>query len=331
MSSLISLLPLAEYELWVREMTISGLEFKNPVGLETFDCFKRICIIERNTCESARTDSAPVDSSSTGSKKVAKSSHKVTVQEKEYSDTESEVGIHATSSATPRKPWWDPPAGLKFPCPVGNHKHEVSSCAEFFNLSPLDRWEKIEHGRMCYTCLKPKTVCKTRKCEYRAGVPEILTCALCAAWAEPQAMAPFSIFFCRNKYHSSARAPLSALRAELEKYIGKLGTAVVDAKIKFSVNFFRENGRSRGRRNRVSNPRTLDLAPTFNSQTGDQLVIQPEAVDLEIKESSSYILQNIKIGKSECLVFFDSGANSHLIDGSIAVKEGLQAVSNKRT
>ena len=199
LSSLISLLPLVEYELWVREMTISGLDFKNQVGLETFDCFKRICIIERNMCESARTDSAPVDSSSTGGKKIAKSSHKITVHEKEYSDTESEVGVHATSSAKPWKPWWDPPAGLKFPCPVGNHKHEVSSCAEFFNLSPLDRWEKIEHGRMCFTCLKPKTVCKTKKCEYRAGVPEILTCALCAAWAEPQGMDPFCIFFCKHK------------------------------------------------------------------------------------------------------------------------------------
>ena len=34
---------------------------------------------------------------------------------------------------------------------------------------------------------------------------------------------------------------------------------------------------------------------------------------------------------SERLVFFDSGANSHLIDGNVAVKEGLQAVSNERT
>ena len=139
------------------------------------------------------------------------------------------------------------------------------------------------------------------------------------------------MLFYDHKSHSSARAPLLDLRAELEKYIGKLGTAVVDAKIKFSVNFFRKNRRPRGRRNRVSNPRTLDLAPTFNSQTGDQLVIQPEAVDLEIKESSSYLLQNIKIGGSECLVFFDSGANSHLIDGSIAMKDGLQAVSTERT
>ena len=57
LSSMIGLLPISEYELWVREMTMSGLDFKNPVGMETFNCFKRICVIERNTCESARTDS----------------------------------------------------------------------------------------------------------------------------------------------------------------------------------------------------------------------------------------------------------------------------------
>ena len=31
LSSLISLLPTAEYDLWVREMTVSGLDFRNPV------------------------------------------------------------------------------------------------------------------------------------------------------------------------------------------------------------------------------------------------------------------------------------------------------------
>ena len=134
-------MPLVEYELWVREMTMSGLDFKNPVGMETFNCFKRIYVIERNTCESARTDSAQIDSPSTGTKKPTKSSHKVKIQEREYySDTESEVGIHATPTSTQRKQW-NPPAGLKFPCPVGNHKHEVSTCPDFLNFSPVDRWE----------------------------------------------------------------------------------------------------------------------------------------------------------------------------------------------
>ena len=76
---------------------------------------------------------------------------------------------------------WNPPSGLKFLCPVTNHKHEVSTCAEFFNFSPLGRWEKIEKGRMYYFCLKPKTVCKTRKCENVSNVPEVLKCAVCAS------------------------------------------------------------------------------------------------------------------------------------------------------
>ena len=172
-------------------MTMSGLDFKNPVGIETFNCFKRICVIERNTCESSRTDPAPVDSLSTGT------SHKVQIQERDYSDTESEVGIHATPNPTPRKPW-NPPTGLKFPCPVGNHKHEVSTCPDFFNFSPMDRWEKIEPGRMCYTCLKPKNVCKSRKCDNIASIPEVLKCAICATWAESKGLAPFSIFFCKK-------------------------------------------------------------------------------------------------------------------------------------
>ena len=62
-------------------MTISGLDFKNPVGIETFNCFQKICIIERNTCESARTDPAPGETQSTGTKKLGKSSHKVQTQE----------------------------------------------------------------------------------------------------------------------------------------------------------------------------------------------------------------------------------------------------------
>ena len=75
----------------------------------------------------------------------------------------------------------------------------------------------------------------------------------------------------------------------------------------------------------------MDEAPTFNSQTGDQVTIQPESVDLEVPENSSYILQNIKLGKSECLVFFDTGANSYLVDDNLAVREGLQPISSEKT
>ena len=40
LSSLVLLLPTSEHDIWVREMTVAGLDFRNPVGLETFNCFK---------------------------------------------------------------------------------------------------------------------------------------------------------------------------------------------------------------------------------------------------------------------------------------------------
>ena len=89
LSSMINLLPISEYDLWVRQMTMSGLDFKNPVGIETLNCFKNICVIERNTCESSRTDPAPVEVPSTGTKKITKSSHKVQIHERNYSDNEN--------------------------------------------------------------------------------------------------------------------------------------------------------------------------------------------------------------------------------------------------
>ena len=37
LSSMVVLIPISEYDLWVREMTISGLDLKNPVGIEKFN------------------------------------------------------------------------------------------------------------------------------------------------------------------------------------------------------------------------------------------------------------------------------------------------------
>ena len=40
-----------------------------------------------------------------------------------------------------------------------------------------------------------------------------------------------------NARNTDSRAPLADLKRELEKYIGKLGTAIVDSSIQFAVNF----------------------------------------------------------------------------------------------
>ena len=59
--------------------------------------------------------------------------------------------------------------------------------------------------------------------------------------------------------------------------------------------------------------------------------ISPEKIIHEVLEHSCYLMQTIKIGSSEALVFFDRGANIHIIDGLLAEKEGLQKVSSNPT
>ena len=126
-------------------------------------------------------------------KKSGKSSHKVHQVEDDNSGRDTEASDHVVVGPL-QKPW-NASAGLKFPCPLENHKHKVSMCPEFFNLSPLDRWEKIEKGRVCYSCLKPKTVCRGRKCNLVGSVPEVLKCAICASWAESKRSGSIMHFF----------------------------------------------------------------------------------------------------------------------------------------
>ena len=133
-TSLVNLLPTSEYELWVREMIVSGLDFRNPFGAETFNCFKSVCIIDKNTNKSLRSDPSPKEVQGAAVKKVIKSTtYKVQQQEEDGSGRETEPTAYAMAGSN-SKPW-NPPSGLKFPCPRADHKHEVSVCAEFSQSS----------------------------------------------------------------------------------------------------------------------------------------------------------------------------------------------------
>ena len=49
----------------------------------------------------------------------------------------------------------------------------------------------------------------------------------------------------------------------------------------------------------------------------------------ERDEDSFYMMQTLKIGSSTILAFLDSGSNAHLIDESIAEREGLLKTSER--
>ena len=118
----------------------------------------------------------------------------------------------------------------------------------------------------------------------------------------------------------------------MEKYIGKLGTTVVDSSIKYSANYmYQAFSLSPGDVNVlgwVQEDFKDKPAPSINTETGKIMEVRPESIIPEVSEQSCYLMQTIRIGGSDVLVFFYRGANVHIIDGLLAEKEGLQKVSN---
>ena len=96
-------------------MTFTGLDFKNPLGIDTFNCFIKVFIIKRNMNES---DPAPEEST-----------YKVQQQELDSSGDESEPTIYTMSA--PIQKTWKPPSGLNFPIPL-----ESSHGLKIFHPAP---------------------------------------------------------------------------------------------------------------------------------------------------------------------------------------------------
>ena len=163
LTSLSLVLPNQAHADWITEMTKAGLDYKNPVGDNAYKIFKNLCIIERNKSEGSRdlekpnNDSKPRSPRSPRANKV-RSVHKIAEENK--NDEERDGTVFATSFHNTK--WYQ--AGLKFPCPIRNHQHEISTCADFFAFNPVERWSKMDKGKICYTCISPKDQCSSKRC-----------------------------------------------------------------------------------------------------------------------------------------------------------------------
>ena len=306
LSSLSLLLPSDAYTDWISEMTRAGMDYKNPEGVKAYGVFKDLCIVERNKSEGSRVLEKPSSPKPRprSPKSKPKSVHKTEgIIESDPEETH-DVGVFATSYHKVR--WYLP--NLKFPCPLSGHTHEISTCEEFFSFNPTERWSKMDKGKLCYTCFSPKDVCVSRKCELSEKVPETLKCQGCAPWARFKGLAPLSILFCRMKAHSKMRASFLEMKRDLEKYIGVLATAVGDSSIKFLANYTCQafslcpggaNALGWAQEDFIDKP-----ALSIDSETGVAVQVPPISIIPEVLEHSCYLMQTIKIGGSEVLVFF---------------------------
>ena len=97
------------------------------------------------------------------------------------------------------------------------------------------------------------------------------------------------------------------MKKDLEKYIGKLGTTLVDSSIKYPANYmYQVFSLSPGDVNVlgwVQEDFKNKPAPSINSETGKLMEVLQESIIPEVSEQSCYLMQTIRIGGSEVLVF----------------------------
>ena len=76
---------------------------------------------------------------------------------------------------------------------------------------------------------------------------------------------------------------------------------------------------------RTINRRSPVSTQELNTRTGER--VENARVVPELKEDNVFIMQFLRLGQSVVLTFYDRGANKHLVDGALAEREKLTAVS----
>ena len=179
------------------EMTRRNLDWRNPLGEDTYNCF-------RDNGGFSTVQTTP-NLSTGGGAALSKNKAKGVFTTFDFSDPDSEDEVSVNAHAIARHSnWIKPGSQYKFPCPLQNHDHKIAACSEFLTLTPKDRWFKIPKGRICFTCLKPKGatgVCKTRQCTEEKTILQTLLCAACTPWAAAKGWASFSILMCKKQEH----------------------------------------------------------------------------------------------------------------------------------
>ena len=228
------------------------------------------------------------------------------------------------------KDWYN--KNLKKPCPIATHDHEVGTCEEFFSMTP-DQRRKTARGKMCYTCGGPRDKCQnqsTSKCRNEQENMPII-CQSCVAYVKRRELAysPYNMLFCSNPTHTKPSA--LEVSDQISKYFPMFDQQRMLNRmvLHYSIGVHSTSLQKGKAGTKTKTPEESEKDVAVDSSTGVKTKLDPTKLIPESSDPPIYLLQHIKIGKSDAICFFDTGANIHLIDGPLAEKENLEVLTQK--
>lgn len=231
---------------------------------------------------------------------------KSSVQQKKSSPKESDKSKQENRGKQNNKPKFN------FPCPL-HSTHELGSCKEFFKANPHKRYRSI-FRRNCSRCLGPIWMCKGQ-CD--AKVPKIFLCPECTTYADQNNRITNNILVCGRKDHS--KPDEKDLLEPLKKYFTSFDPKEVQGKISLTAHLRLSAHTAKcSKATLTSKPDDDREVPIINTCSGELVHTTEDNIIQESTQDAFYIMQILNLRGQDVLTFFDSGANSHLIDGSLA-------------
>lgn len=216
----------------------------------------------------------------------------------------------------------------RWTCLIQNHDdHELGACPVFFESSPNLR-RKLCRYQGCWTCLSRKgSGCKREECSRLKTMPTVLVCQDCAV-NNPTDNPPPHILMCGYKDH--AKPDLKLLGEALEHWIPKF--KVANLKQPVVVGFISTNAAARGAPPVSKSAPPSGKAPytSYDTSNGNRAqVSQRDYVVRPSREEAFFVMQQLNIGGESVLTFYDSGANTHLVEGELAEKVGFTVLDDR--
>ena len=143
-------------------------------------------------------------------------------------------------------------------------------------------------------------------------IPQVLLCSGCTPWAAAKGWSSFSILMCRKSEHGKDHPKPAEIRKFLEKYLRKI--TIPDNKLSYAANFKYQAFSV----SETPIPANI-CTPTYDTCLGIEVDTASVVIVPEVPEHSFYLMQWLRIGGNNYLIFFDCGANAHLVQGKMAV------------
>ena len=207
----------------------------------------------------------------------------------------------------------------------GHDDHLLGQCTEFFSLSPEKRRQACRQ-QGCWTCLS-RVGCERGECTRLKKLPTLLVCQECAEVGGIK-KPPLHVLMCARKEHVKPKSEL--LEDALGKWAPKFSDTKRQGPVVVGLISTYATSTTKPPRCKTSAPTGAKPAVCYDTTTGStRRISKADMIVRPSKEDCFYVMQWLRIGGEDVLTFFDSGANTHLVEGELAEKVGFTVLSDR--